>query len=232
MTRLGHGGLTLNRDWIGVDELVGSAVTRLQRYQPEARFEVTLEPDLAIWVHPALLEQALFNVIENAAKFSPPGEAVAIDARRTDGRRLAHRRARPRPGHSRGRAQAHLRHVLQRRARRSRPPGHRPGAGDLPGHDRRARRQRRGLARAAMVAAPRSALPCHVSSRCPSTPHDRRPHRRATVHAASAGAGHRRRAADPQVPRHQPACAGLSGGNRGERRGAGWKRWPRTAPTW
>jgi len=85
MTRLGHGGLTLNRDWIGVDELVGSAVSRLQRYQPATRFELRIAPDLAaIWVHPALVEQALFNVIENAAKFSPPGEAILIDARDVD----------------------------------------------------------------------------------------------------------------------------------------------------
>ncbi|MDI9238450.1 sensor histidine kinase KdpD [Lysobacter sp. LF1] len=86
MTRLGHGGLTLNRDWIGTDELIGSAVSRLKRYEPNARFDVTVEPDLApIWVHPALVEQALFNVLENAAKFSPPGEAVAVDARQVDG---------------------------------------------------------------------------------------------------------------------------------------------------
>lgn len=86
MTRLGHGGLTLNRDWIGVDELIGSAVTRLQRYEPHARFEVTVVPDLSpIWVHPALVEQALFNVMENAAKFSPPGEAVGVDASQVDG---------------------------------------------------------------------------------------------------------------------------------------------------
>ncbi len=86
MTRLGHGGLTLRRDWIGADELIGSAVTRLRRYQPHARFEVSVEPGMApIWVHPALVEQALFNVLENAAKFSPPGEAVAVDARGVDG---------------------------------------------------------------------------------------------------------------------------------------------------
>ena len=85
MTRLGHGGLALNRDWIGVDELIGSAVTRLQRYQPQARFEVSLADGLEpIWVHPALIEQALFNVIENACKFSPTGAAVAIDVRRVD----------------------------------------------------------------------------------------------------------------------------------------------------
>ena len=86
MTRLGHGGLTLNRDWIGVDELVGSAVSRLQRYQPGLRFDLRIATKLdPLWVHPALLEQALFNVLENAAKFSPPGEPIEVDARDADG---------------------------------------------------------------------------------------------------------------------------------------------------
>ncbi len=85
MTRLGHGGLALNRDWIGVDELIGSAVTRLQRYEPDARFDMSIEPGLRpIWVHPALVEQALFNVLENAAKFSPPGEAITVVAQSVD----------------------------------------------------------------------------------------------------------------------------------------------------
>lgn len=82
MTRLGHGGLALNRDWIGVDELIGSAVTRLQRYAPQARFDVQVQAGLSpLWVHPALVEQALFNVLENAVRFSPADEAVVVDAR-------------------------------------------------------------------------------------------------------------------------------------------------------
>lgn len=86
MTRLGHEGLQINRDWIGVDELIGSAARRLQRYQPDVKLQLdipaTLEP---IWVHPALVEQAVFNVMENAAKFSPPGAAVDVTARLVEG---------------------------------------------------------------------------------------------------------------------------------------------------
>ena len=86
MTRLGHTGLTLNRDWIGVDELVGSAVARLQRYQPEVQVRTTIAGDVPpMWVHPALLEQAVFNVLENAARFSPPGEAIEVEAKMADG---------------------------------------------------------------------------------------------------------------------------------------------------
>jgi two-component system, OmpR family, sensor histidine kinase KdpD len=87
MTRLGHGTLVLKRDWIGVDEVVGSAIRRLQRYQPGVRFSVTVSSDIGpIWVHPALLEQAIFNVIENAARFTPPGDVISVDARLLPGR--------------------------------------------------------------------------------------------------------------------------------------------------
>jgi len=86
MTRLGHEGLQINRDWIGVDELVGSAARRLQRYQPEVQLKLDIPATLApIWVHPALVEQAVFNVMENAAKFSPPGAAVEVQARLVEG---------------------------------------------------------------------------------------------------------------------------------------------------
>lgn len=89
MTRLGHGQLALQRDWIGVDELIGSATARMRRYQPEVRFLIAIDPALGpIWVHPALVEQALFNVIENAARFSPAGESIGIDAWRQADDRL------------------------------------------------------------------------------------------------------------------------------------------------
>ncbi|MET1113918.1 MAG: sensor histidine kinase KdpD [Comamonas sp.] len=89
MTRLGHQGLTLTRDWIGVDELVGSACRRLQRYVPQARVEVDIPAGLPLaHVHPALIEQALFNVLENGAKFSPPGEPLRVVVRRSEAGQL------------------------------------------------------------------------------------------------------------------------------------------------
>ncbi|WP_236628418.1 sensor histidine kinase [Bordetella trematum] len=86
MTRLGHqGGLTLVRDWIGLDELLGSAARRLQRYAPGIGVDIVVDPAIGlVHVHPALVEQALFNVLENAAKFSPPGQAIEVQARRLD----------------------------------------------------------------------------------------------------------------------------------------------------
>lgn len=85
MTRLGHQGLTLARDWIGIGELVGSASRRLQRYVPSIKIETDIPLDLPpTYVHPALIEQAIFNILENAAKFSPPDEPIRVVVRRTE----------------------------------------------------------------------------------------------------------------------------------------------------
>ncbi|WP_332605658.1 sensor histidine kinase KdpD [Acinetobacter sp. ESBL14] len=79
MTRLGHQGLSLSRDWIGVEELIGSATQRLKRYQPKINIDVTMTDNLPqLFVHPALIEQAIFNVLENAAKFSPDDVPIEV----------------------------------------------------------------------------------------------------------------------------------------------------------
>ncbi|SEW23319.1 sensor histidine kinase KdpD [Luteibacter sp. 329MFSha] len=89
MTRLGHGNLTLHRDWIDAGEVVASAVARMRQLFPDTRIDVTLPKEtVLLHVHPALVEQALFNILENAARFSPPGEAVRVVVRREAGRLL------------------------------------------------------------------------------------------------------------------------------------------------
>ncbi|PWK92064.1 sensor histidine kinase [Fulvimonas soli] len=82
MTRLGHGTLKLNRDWVDVAEIVAAAVARLRRLFPDLRVDTALPADtVLLYVHPALIEQALFNILENAARFSPPDQAVQVEAR-------------------------------------------------------------------------------------------------------------------------------------------------------
>ncbi|MEE2001353.1 sensor histidine kinase KdpD [Alkalimonas sp. MEB108] len=79
MTRLGYGTLKIERDWVQVSDIIGSAVQRLKRYQPDARVQVQLQQsDLLIYVHAALIEQALFNVLENAVRFNPQDAPVTI----------------------------------------------------------------------------------------------------------------------------------------------------------
>ncbi len=73
MTRLGHGGLTLARDWVAPADIVGSALNRLRVVLAPFQLRAEVPPDLPLlYVHAALIEQALINVLENAARFSPP----------------------------------------------------------------------------------------------------------------------------------------------------------------
>ncbi|MDP3846642.1 MAG: sensor histidine kinase KdpD [Pseudomonas sp.] len=72
MTRLGHGGLALARDWVAPGDIVASAVQRLRPVLADLQLEVQLPAQLPLlYAHGALIEQALINVLENAARFSP-----------------------------------------------------------------------------------------------------------------------------------------------------------------
>lgn len=85
MTRLGHQGLTLSRAWIGVNELITSATERLKRYQPHVNIKTTCAEKLSqLYVHPALIEQAIFNVLENAAKFSPDNVPIEVNIQQVE----------------------------------------------------------------------------------------------------------------------------------------------------
>ena len=79
MTRLGHGTLKLERDWVSVADIIGSARQRLKRFFPHVELSYQAEADMPLlYVHAALLEQGIFNILENAAKYSPPGEPVLV----------------------------------------------------------------------------------------------------------------------------------------------------------
>ncbi|WPC29471.1 sensor histidine kinase KdpD [Pseudomonas moraviensis] len=72
MTRLGHGALKLARDWVSPADIVGSALNRLRAVLAPLQVSTEVPAELPLlYVHAALIEQALVNVLENAARFSP-----------------------------------------------------------------------------------------------------------------------------------------------------------------
>ncbi|MNX69802.1 Sensor protein KdpD [compost metagenome] len=72
MTRLGHGALKLARDWVSPADIVGSALNRLRAVLAPLQVSTEVPAELPLlFVHAALIEQALINVMENAARFSP-----------------------------------------------------------------------------------------------------------------------------------------------------------------
>lgn len=85
MTRLGHGQMKIARDWIALEDIVASALRRCGELLRTLRIVRELPAGLPLlYVHPALIEQALVNVIENAARFSPPGGQLRISASAQD----------------------------------------------------------------------------------------------------------------------------------------------------
>jgi two-component system sensor histidine kinase KdpD len=87
MTRLGQGLADLHREWVGLDDIVGSALQRITRVHAGRAFALHLPtPAPLLHVNPPLFEQALFNALDNAAKFSPVDTAVDVLARLEAGR--------------------------------------------------------------------------------------------------------------------------------------------------
>jgi len=83
MTRLEAGAIELKPETEELDEIIGTALQRAARLLAEHRVVVDLAPDLPLLrVDYLLLEQALFNLLDNAAKYAPPGSLVRIAARR------------------------------------------------------------------------------------------------------------------------------------------------------
>jgi two-component system sensor histidine kinase KdpD len=83
MTRLGQGSLTIRRDWVDVHDLVSSALGRLKEALKGVRMDIAIDPGVPLlWVHGALLEQALVNLLDNAIRFSPPAGCILVRAER------------------------------------------------------------------------------------------------------------------------------------------------------
>ena len=86
MTRLESGSLRLSRDWHSLEELVGSALARLEPALKGRTVRVEVPGDLPLVpADGVLVEQALVNLLENAAKYTDPPGAIEVAARAEGG---------------------------------------------------------------------------------------------------------------------------------------------------
>lgn len=87
MTRLNNSGMQLRRDWCDLREVIGRARQRLSRTLESRAIELVIphSPPL-LWADPLLLEQVLVNLLDNAAKYSPPATPIRIETEVARGR--------------------------------------------------------------------------------------------------------------------------------------------------
>src|SRR5690606_17325129 len=80
----GQEKLPLARQWISFDEIHEVVLRRIDRRWTRHRIRLKAEPDLPrLNVHPALIEQALCNALDNALKAGGPDQEVLVDVRKS-----------------------------------------------------------------------------------------------------------------------------------------------------
>jgi two-component system sensor histidine kinase KdpD len=78
-TRLESGTIEFKREMVDLAEIVETALRRAARILAHHRVEVDLAADLPmVSIDIAIFEQALFNLLDNAAKYAPRGSLVRI----------------------------------------------------------------------------------------------------------------------------------------------------------
>jgi two-component system sensor histidine kinase KdpD len=122
MARLQSGTVQLNRQWMPLQEVVGTTLASLDEVLAGREVTVDLPNDLPlVQLDAVLIERVLVNLLENATKYTPAGSAIRIAARAA-GRHLEIDVADAGPGFPAGR-ETQLFDKFERGDRESATPG-------------------------------------------------------------------------------------------------------------
>jgi two-component system sensor histidine kinase KdpD len=83
MTRLESGAIELTLEPSDIGDIIGAALRRAGGVLAQHRVDIEVEPGLPMLrLDPVLFEQVLFNLLDNAAKYSPPRSRIRVRATR------------------------------------------------------------------------------------------------------------------------------------------------------
>lgn len=86
-TRISSDGIVPRAEWADPADIIGSALERCRGRMAGHHVILNIPSDLPlIHVDPVLVKQALVQIFDNAAKYSPPGSQITVAARARDGR--------------------------------------------------------------------------------------------------------------------------------------------------
>ncbi len=86
LARLQAGRVRLRKEWQPLEEVVGAAIKLLQPALAQHPIRVDLQPELPlVELDAVLMERAIGNLLDNAAKHTPPGTPIRISADQQNG---------------------------------------------------------------------------------------------------------------------------------------------------
>lgn len=85
-TRISSDGIRPHWGWVDPEDIVNGALVRKRRLLGDRQIALAIADDLPLaYVDPSMIESALAQLIENAAKYSAPRTPIAIGAAQQDG---------------------------------------------------------------------------------------------------------------------------------------------------
>ena len=85
LARMEDGALQLNSEWCPADDLVAEGLQALEPRLASHRLLLDVPADAIVWCDPRLVEQALFNLVDNALRYTPPGTEIRVTVRQAPG---------------------------------------------------------------------------------------------------------------------------------------------------
>ena len=86
MTRLESGVVVVDKQWYPLEDVVGSTLGRLRKETSGREITKHIPGELPLVpLDGVMIEQVLFNLIDNALKYSPPGSPIDVSAHAGDG---------------------------------------------------------------------------------------------------------------------------------------------------
>lgn len=78
LTRMAEGAVRPVAEWCPADELIDEARAALGNRLDQHRLDVRVADDAVVWCDPRLIGQALVNLLDNAARHTPPGGRIGV----------------------------------------------------------------------------------------------------------------------------------------------------------